>query len=183
MAAFNSGDVERLNEPFEEDEASANFIIAQIRSGAFWNLEKRPVAPGEEAPRLDVRTGLIEWEEEPEYDEQGQPVQGTGKPIMETEVSGWMPRSFDGVPTLKRRIESWMKSDEWRNLDRSAQEATYLYYDALLRLEMAKAKRDAVVKNETAQELGLTNAAKPQQPSQMPSLPSPSGAAEEPAAA
>lgn len=197
LAALSSGDFDRLTESFEEDEAQAHFIISQIRAGTFWNLPKRRVFPGEQAPALDPESGAIagwqvepEWEEEPERDDQGQPVPGTGRivpgtgrPMMLQEVEGWMPRPFDGISVIKRRIEMFMKSDEWRNLDLPAQEATAVYYDALLRLEAQNAARDAAMQSQMAEQLGAENAAKPQALKPMPSQPTPSsGDAEEPPA-
>lgn len=194
LAALSSGDFDRLTESFQEDEAQAHFIISQIRAGTFWGLPKRRVFPGEEAPALDPETGAIaawavepEWEQEPERDAEGKPVPGTGRivpgtgrPAMLTEVEGWMPRPFDGISVIRRRIEMFMKSDEWRHLDLKAQEATAVYYDALLRLEAQKSAKEAAMKSQMAERLGAENAAKPQPPKPMPSLPStPSGGEEE----
>jgi hypothetical protein len=182
IATLSSGDFDRLNESYEEDEAQANFIIAQIRAGTFWDLPDRHVFPGEQAPKLDVQTGEIEWAVEPQRDEAGNPVAGTGKPVMQETVPGWMPRPFDGISVFKRRFETFMKSDEWRNLDSKAQEATGVFYDALLRLEAQKSARDAAMQNQTAERLGAENAAKPQAVKPLPSLPSPGSADEGPGA-
>jgi len=186
IAALSSSNIDKLNEFYEEDEAQANFIIAQIRAGTFKDLPDRPVFKGEEAPALDPETGAIaEWEEEPswelepERDEGGKPVPGTGKlvpgtgrPVMQKTVPGWMPRPFDGVPLIKHRVEVFMKSDEWRHLDEEAQEATLIYYDALQRLEAQQAARKAQVQSQEAARLGMENAAAPQPPGQgTPSLP------------
>jgi hypothetical protein len=162
IAALSSGDFDRLNESYEEDEAQVNFIISQIRAGTFWELPPRPALPGEEAPQLDL-TGR------PVFDE-------LGNPVMLAQLPGWMPRPFDGIPVFKRRIENFMKSDEWRHLDAMAQRATGLFYQALLQLEAKKAAESAFVQNQTAAQLGAENAARPAQTKQMPSLPSPAGA-------
>lgn len=160
LAAFSAGDFDRLNESYEEDEAQANFIVAQLRAGTFWELPPRPAMPGEAAPELDPETG--------------QPRMGPdGQPVMLSQIPGWMPRPFDNVPVFKRRMESFMKSDEWRHLDPSVQQATGLYYSALLELEARNAAKQAVVQNQTAERLGAENAAKPQQPKTLPSQPSP----------
>lgn len=165
IAALSSGDFDRLNESYEEDEAQVNFIISQIRAGTFWDLPERALLPGEHAPKLDSATGEVERNAD-------------GSPVMLEKVPGWMPRPFDGIAVFKRRMETFMKSDEWRNLEPAAQEATGVFYDALLRLEAEKSARDAAIQNQTAERLGAENAAKPQPPKAMPSRPA--GGDEEP---
>jgi len=170
ISALSSADPDRLNESYEEDEARVNFIIAQIRSGQFWDLPPRKAFPGEEAPRLDDETG------EPAIDE-------FGNPIMETELPGWMPRPFDGIPVHKMRLETFMKSDEWNHLEEEAQQACMVYYDALLRLEAQNAQRQAALQSAQAEQLGMQNAAKPQGPKPMPSMPSADGSGTAPVGA
>ncbi|MGD9714102.1 MAG: hypothetical protein AB7V46_18885, partial [Thermomicrobiales bacterium] len=159
IQALASANPDKLNESYEEDEARVNFIIGQIRSGQFWDLPERRAFPGEEAPQLD---------------ESGEMVidQTTGEAVMETSLPGWMPRPFDGVPVHKLRIETFMKSDEWNHLDEDAQQATMVYYDALLRLEAQAAQRKAELQSAQAEQMGMANAAAPQSPKPLPSLPS-----------
>lgn len=185
MSALVSGNIDKLNDFYEEDEAQANWVIGQIRAGTLFEVPDRRVFPGEEAPAIDPESGAIaawveepQWEIEPQRDENQNPIPGTGKlvpgtgrPAMQEMVPGWMPRPFDGVPVIKHRIESFMKSDEWRSLDSAAQEATAVYYDALLRLEAQKAARAADIQNQEAARLGLENAAGPQAPKGRPSPP------------
>lgn len=178
IAALSEGNVDRLNQRFEEAEENANFIIGQIRAGTFRDLPKRPAMQGEEVPRLSVETGQPEWQVPPQFGPEGL-TPGTGIPIMETEVSGWMPRPFDNLPVIRRRFETFMSSDEWRRLDPEALRATDLYYNAVLELEAAQEAKSAVQQNQTAEELGAQNAAKPQQAKPLPSLPAPSGSEEE----
>jgi hypothetical protein len=159
IAALNAGDFDRLNESYEEDEAQINFLISQIRAGTFWDLPKRPAMPGEEVgPQLDPATG--------------QPVIGPdGQPVRQAEVEGWMPRPFDGTSVWKRRLEAFMKSDEWRYLSPEAQQATGNIYSAVLGVEAQNAARQAAVQTQTAERLGTENAAKPQGAKPLPSMP------------
>lgn len=180
LRALATGDIDLLNEAYEEDEARINFIIAQIRAGTFWNLPKRPVFPNEDVPRINPRTGEPLWIEEPEYDEEtGQAVPGTGKAAQEKYVEGWMPRPFDNVAVWKLRLETFMKSDEWGHLPARDQMATMDVYRALIDLETRNAARAQELQTQRAEELGMQNAAKPQGAKQMPSQPSETGGGQE----
>lgn len=180
LRAISSGDIDLLNEAYEEDEARVNFIISQIRAGTFWNLPERPVFPNEDVPQVDPQTGETIWAVEPEVDlETGEPVPGTGKAAQEKTVPGWMPRPFDNVPVHKLRIETFMKSDEWNHLPAKDQEATMDYYRALIDLETRNAARAQELQTQRAEELGMQNAAKPQGAKQMPSQPSETGGGQE----
>jgi len=165
IAALTEGNVDRLTEQFEAAEEQAHFIIGQIRAGTFWELPPRRVLPGEEVPRLNLETG------EPELDPE------TGQMALEQTIPGWMPRPFENVSVIRRRIESFMQSDEGRHLDAEAQEATGLVYDALLKLEAQRQAKEAAQQSQTAEELGQANAAKPQPPKALPSLPAGGGEA------
>lgn len=183
LSALENGNAEGLLQAYEEDVARANFLISQIRSGTFWDLPMRPAAPGEAGPKLDDETGEPEWIKEPglpQLDpETGEPVPGSefpGEPVMETEVPGWMPRSFDNVPVHKSVFEVWMKGDEWNYSSDEVKEATYAYYGALLDIETKNAQRERELQTEMAESQGLQNAAKPQVGKPMPSLPSAPGA-------
>jgi hypothetical protein len=158
IAALSAGDFDRLNESYEEDEAQINFLIAQIRAGTFKDLPLRPVMPGEGGPELDPRTG--------------QPKIGPdGKPVMLAEIEGWMPRIFDNTSIWKRRLEAFMKSDEWRHLPPATQQATGLVYNGVLEIEARNSAKQAAAQSQTAEALGAANAAKPQPAKAMPSLP------------
>jgi hypothetical protein len=158
IAALSAGDFDRLNESFEEDEAQINFLISQIRAGTFKDLPMRPVLPGEGGPELDPATG--------------QPKIGPdGRPVMLTQIEGWMPRPFDSPAVWKRRLEAFMKSDEWRYLGPEVQQATGFIYNAVLQIEARNAAKQAAIQAQTAEALGTQNAAKPQGPKPMPSLP------------
>jgi hypothetical protein len=162
ISALEGGSAEKLIEGYEDDVARANRIISLIRSGQFWNVPMRPVFPGEEAPAIDPETGMVETDE-------------LGRPQMLTELPGWMPRPFDNVPVQKTVLETWMKTDDWANLDEASQRATMDVYDALLKLEAQKAQRDAEMQSQMAETAGMSNAAKPPPSKQMPSQPALSG--------
>lgn len=180
LRALATGDIDLLNEAYEEDEAMINFIIAQIRAGTFWDLPKRPVFPNEDVPRIDPRTGEPLYIEEPEYDEEtGAPIPGTGKTLQEKYVEGWMPRPFDNTTVWKLRLETFMKSDEWRHLPARDQMATMDVYRALIDLETRNAAREQELQTQRAEELGMQNASKPQGGKQIPSQPSETGGGQE----
>lgn len=164
IAALSSGDFDRLNASYEEDEAQINYLISQIRAGTFWDLPPRPALPQEQEPKLDPATG------EPMIDPE------TGEPVMLTEIPGWMPRPFDGTAVWKYRLEAFMKSDEWRHLAPDVQRATALIYQAVIGIEQRNAAQALIAQNQMAAQLGAENAARPAQAKQMPSLPSPAGA-------
>jgi hypothetical protein len=158
IAALSAGDFDRLNESFEEDEAQINFLIAQLRAGTFKDLPPRPPLPGEGGPELDPATG--------------QPKIGPdGRPVMLSQIEGWMPRRFDNPSVWRRRLEAFMKSDEWRYLPAPTQQATGLVYNGVLGIEAQKAAESSAIQSQTAERLGAQNAAKPQAPKAMPSLP------------
>lgn len=169
IEALNSATPEKLVQGYEEDVGRAHRIISQIRAGTFLDQPDRPVLPGEEHP--EVQDGSIVWEVQPEYDEEGNPVPGTGQPRMATMVAGWLPRPFDSIPILKSAIEQWMKSDDWDRAEEDVKKASLLYYQVLLDQEAKKAQREAELQNQLAEEQGITNAARETPPKPMPSLP------------
>lgn len=178
LGALERGNAEGLLQGYEEDVARANLVIAQIRAGTFWKQPSRPVWPGEESQKLDPETGEPEWQTAPQYQpdpETGEQalVPGTGVPVMETEVPGWMPRPFDNVSVHKSVFELWLKGDEWNQLDDAAKQATMAYYDALLRIEARNAARQRELQSAMAEEAGMANAATAAAPAAkpMPSLP------------
>lgn len=169
IGALESVSVDKLNQSYEEDEARVNFIIQQIRNETLFDLPPRPLFPGEEVPRLN-QTGEVEWQVPPQTNEAGEIVV-PGKPLMETELPGWMPRPFDGIPVHKMRMETFMKSDEWNHLSPQAQSASIQYYNALLQEEAKTARRTSELQTAKAEQLGMENAARPQEAKPLPSLP------------
>jgi len=184
LRALAAGDIDLLNESYEEDEARINFIISQIRADTFDKLPPRPVMPGEDVPRLNPQTGEPLWIEPPTEDEEdpetGEIIPGSpGRAVQERFVEGWMPRPFDNTVIWKSRLETFMKSDEWSHLPASAQRATMLVYQALIDLETRNAARAQELQTQRAEELGMRNAAKPQGAKEMPSQPSETGNGQE----
>lgn len=188
ISALEGGSAEKLIEGYEDDVARANRVITMIRSGQFWDMPMRPVFPGEEGPRIDPETGEVEMVEsgqmEPITEPTGQVDPETGEeltatvgeqpqmvPVMETELPGWMPRPFDNIPVQKTVLTTWMKTDDWANLDEAAQRASMDVYDGMLRAEAREAQRASEMQNQMAQSAGMENAAKPAPTKPMPSLP------------
>ncbi len=188
ISALEGGSAEKLIEGYEDDVSRINRIISLIRSGGFWDMPKRPVFPGEEAPKINPLTGEVEWVQppreavfsEPSIDpETGvevppQEVEPAfpGIPVMETELPGWMPRAFvDNVGVWKSVLGTWMKTDDWENnLDPAGQRATMDVFQALLESEQKEAQRKQAMQSEMAASAGMQNAARP--PGKpMPSLP------------
>jgi len=167
LSAMNNGNAEGLLEGYEEDVGRINYIINQIRSGAFDQMGMRPVWPGEEAGfELNVDTG------EPETNE-------FGEPQIETEVPAWMPRpGVDSIKVWSAVLANWAKSDEFAQIDRQAQEAAMQVFGALRDLEMKEAQREQALQTSMAEQQGMNNAARPQA-KQAPSLAAVNGSSEE----
>jgi hypothetical protein len=150
-------------------------------------MPMRPIFDGEEGPKIDPLTGEVMTEAtgqmepimaptgmvNPETGEEEQAAVGEREqmvPVMETELPGWMPRPFDNIPVQKTVLTTWMKTDDWANLDEAGQRASMDVYAGMLRAEAREAQRAAQMQTEMAQEAGIKNAANP--PAKpMPSLP------------
>jgi hypothetical protein len=86
-----------------------------------------------------------------------------------------MPRPFDNVPVQKTVFTTWMKTDEWANLDEAQQRASMDIYGAMQRIEEREAQRQAQMQSQMAESAGMENAARSPQSKPMPSLPSLAG--------
>lgn len=188
ISALEGGSAEKLIEGYEDDVARANWLIAQLRSGAFWAIPMRPVFPGEEGPRIDPETGEVEMvpsgQMEPIYSGTGMANPETGEeeqmevgqqpqmvPVMETELPGWMPRPFDNVAVQKSVLTTWMKTDDWSKLDQATQRASMDVYTAFLNIEEREAQRQQMMQSQTAEQMGMLNAGRPSGQKPLPSLP------------
>lgn len=156
MSAMESGTAEQLIEDYEQDVSRANSMIQKIKRGPefLFTMPPRPALPDEV---MDPMTG------EPLIDPE------TGLPI--TQVPGWMPRPFDGIPVHKAVFESWMKTDDYDNLDDTMKQAAMEYYRALLDIEARNAQREMMLQTQMAEEQGMANASKPQGAKPASSLP------------
>lgn len=146
MAAINAGTAENLVDSYERDIARANLIIQKIIEGPevlFASSERRPF-----------------FGEDP----------GINQETLEPNefVPGWMPRPFDSIAVQKDVFADWMKGTEYDDLDPPSQEAANTYYDALLQIEAKKQAEAAEAQAQTAESLGMNNAAKPQGPPPLP---------------
>ena len=188
ISAMNSANPDKLIESYEKDEARAHRIISMIKTGEIWNLPPRPVMPGEEAgPELNPETGEPIWEippreavfSQPAINELGEELPPEeiepafpGKPVMLTELPGWMPRPFDNVDIYRSVLEGWMKTQDFENLGEEEDKAAMLVYAGISDLEMKAAQRKAQLQTEQAESLGRENASKPTPAKPLPSPPS-----------
>jgi len=148
MAAINNGTAETLVEGYERDVARANLIIQKVREGPevlFSTPARRPF-----------------FGEEPGFEEQPNPETGEVEQVEREFIPGWMPRPFDDTKVQKDVLSDWMKSPDYDELDPPSQEALNAYFDAILQLEAKKNAEAAQAQAETAESLGMSNAAKPQ---------------------
>jgi hypothetical protein len=146
MAAINSGTAENLVDSYERDVARANLIIQKIIEGPevlFSTPERRPF-----------------FGEDPGIDE--------GTQLPREYIPGWMPRPFDDTKVLKDVFADWMKGTEYDDLPPESQEAANAVYDGILQLEAKQNAAAAEAQAQTAESLGMSNAAKPQTPPPLP---------------
>lgn len=192
ISALEGGSAEKLIEGYEDDVARANRVITLIRSGQFWGVPMRPVFPGEEGPRIDPETGEPEMrptgQMEPITEPAPNPETGEEEPVavgeqpgmevvMETELPGWMPRMHvDNIPVQKTVLTTWMKTDDWANLDEASQRASMDVLGGMLAIEEKEAQRSAQMQNQMATSAGMENAARKPATKPMPSLPALNGA-------
>jgi hypothetical protein len=147
MAAINAGTAEGLIQSYEKDIARANLIIQKVNQGPEVLFSTPPRRPfyGED-PGVDPETG-----EEREF------------------VPGWMPRPFDNIPVQKDVIADFMKGTQYDDFDPPQQEALNAVYDAYLQLEAKEHAQAAAAQEETAESLGMANAARIPGPKPLPS--------------
>jgi hypothetical protein len=152
MATIQGGVAENLWRGWALDVGRANNIIQTIKRGpaALFGLPDRPLFPGEAPP----------------VDPNGQPllIGQDGQP----KVPGYMPRPFDKAEVQIEVFESWMKTTEWDRLEPAMQHSAILYYQALQELQRRKQIEAQVQQEQTAQALGMANAARPQTASPSP---------------
>ena len=147
MSAIENGQAEKLTESHDLDVARVNRIIQKIRDGSIMDMPTRT----EQVPGLP------------------DPVTGQAQ-MIPTEVPAWMPAEYDSVPVWKEQLANWLKTDDYENSPREAQEVGKLMWQGLQQLEAQKAQEAAMQQQAMAQGLGMGNAAAPQGPPGMPSV-------------
>jgi hypothetical protein len=169
MTAIENGMAEKLTESHDLDVAKVNRILNKIRDGTIMDMPTRTELVEVPAPPpIDPMTG------QPQVDPAtGQPMQGEPQKVP-NEVPAWMPSDFDDVPVWQRTLADWMKTEDFENSPREAQEVAKLMWEGLQQLEQKKAAEAQQQQMAQAQSLGMGNASKPQVP-QPPSLPNPNG--------
>jgi hypothetical protein len=75
---------------------------------------------------------------------------------------GWMPRKQDSMQIHRQIVADFSKTEEFDLLPPETQEAFNLYLDGLDWLEQMQAAQAAAAQVMQAEQLGMTNAAKPQ---------------------
>ena len=161
MAAIDGGTAEGLVRSYELDIARANRIIQQIFTDPE-SVLAGPTVPGPMMP---------------------DPI--TGQPIRQ-DVPWWMPRPFDAIPIYKTQFENAMKTERYDQSPPHIQEMLQLAYAGLLQLEAQQQAQAIEAQNAMAENLGMSNAAKPQDGKAMPDrpgIPGPGGQPGEPATA
>jgi hypothetical protein len=144
-----------------QNKARANMIIQKIRDGTIMDMPERSETKANPA----------------------MPDPVTGQPTVQVmQVPGWMPREFDDVEVQSWVFAGWMKTTEAASLPPDRYEVAMLIYQGLEQLKSQKQAQAAAAQTAQAEELGASNAAKPQpqEAKPMPSTPSPTGPAEGP---
>jgi len=154
MAAINNGTAESLVETYERAVARANLIILKITEG--------PEVLFNSSPRRPFGN------EDPGFEEVENPETGEVEQVPNEYVPGWMPRPFDKIKVQRDVFEDWMQSTEYDDLDPPSQEAANTYYDALLQIEAKQNAEAAQAQQQTAEALGMNNAARKPSPPPMP---------------
>lgn len=95
----------------------------------------------------------------------------TGLP---TEVPQWMPREGDNLSIWKTVFGDWQKTEDYAALPPEGQESMNLIYAQIKQLEMLEQQQAMAAQAAQAADLGMGNAAKPQEKG-MPSMPGSTG--------
>lgn len=90
-----------------------------------------------------------------------------------TVIPGWMPREFDNLDVQMWVYENWLKSPDADRLPPEMHAVSMVIYKGMKDLQARAAQEAAMAQAQQAEQLGLDNAAKPQQAKPMPSTPSP----------
>jgi hypothetical protein len=85
------------------------------------------------------------------------------------EVEGWFPRPFDNIGVHMAIFSDWMKTEDYDMAAPEIQEAAALYYETCEQLKAEEAAKAAAEQTLQAESLGMSNAAKPQGPTPLPS--------------
>jgi hypothetical protein len=154
MAAVEGGMAEKITEGYDQDVARVNRIIGRIRDGTVMDMPTRT-----------------------ETQQVTDPV--TGMPQQVTiEVPVWMPNDWDNNDVWQQQLALWLKTQDYEMLaalhpDRA--EVAKLMWTGLQDLQAQQAQRAAQQQMMQAQSLGMGNAAAPQGPPTLPSLPNAAG--------
>lgn len=152
LAAMQSGSLDRLTQSYWLDVSRANNVIQKIRDGTVMDMPPRgDTNPMNGEPTIDPVTG--------------QPMQ----------IPGWMPSDQDNLAIWEKVFGDWMKTDDYARTSPEGQQVAQDIWDGLQALKIMKAQREAALQTQMAEQQGMTNAAKPQGATPMPSMPGSDG--------
>jgi hypothetical protein len=154
MSAVEGGMAEKLTEGYDQDVAKVNRIMGRIRDGSVMDMPTRS----------DVR---------PVTD----PITGQQQ-MVPMDVPIWMPNEWDNIKVWQQQLALWLKTQDFELLcalhpDRA--EVAKLMWSGLEQLQQQEALRAAQQQQQMATQLGLGNAAAPQLPPSLPSVPNAAG--------
>jgi hypothetical protein len=81
---------------------------------------------------------------------------------IEMKVPAWMPSASDDADVWEQTFSDWFKTDQYENLGDAEHEMSQLIYGGIIRQKIQKAQLEAQMQMSAAQDLGMSNAAKPQ---------------------
>lgn len=168
MVAISSGTADVLIQSLELDIARIDRIIQKINDGTVMDMPTRletiestePVTGPDGLPVIDPMSGQP----------QTKPVQ------VQEEVPGWMPMDMvDDLSVWRARLGDFLKTDTFGDLRPDQQEVAKLIMSSIDDLQRKQAQRQVMQQTAAAEDLGLSNAAKPQQAKPMPDQAQPAG--------
>jgi hypothetical protein len=168
MVAISSGNADILVQSLELDISRIDRIIRKIMDGSIMDMPTRVETIDRQVPSIGP---------------DGQPMMdpATGQTVMETipqqvEVPGWMPMDMvDDLSVWRSRLGDFMKTDSYTDLPPEGQESAKLIMQAIDDLQRRQAQRQVDQQNAAAEQLGMANAARPQQAKGVPDQAQPAG--------
>jgi hypothetical protein len=154
MSAVEGGMAEKLTEGYDQDVAKVNRIMGRIRDGSVMDMPTR----SDLRPVTDPITGQQQ--------------------MVPMDVPIWMPNEWDNIKVWQQQLALWLKTQDFELLcalhpDRA--EVAKLMWSGLEQLQQQEALRAAQQQQQMATQLGLGNAAAPQLPPSLPSVPNAAG--------
>jgi hypothetical protein len=159
MAAIENGTAAKLIESYELDVARVNRVIQKIRDGSVMDMP--------------TRTETVTVTD---------PVTGQTQQVPQ-EVPTWMPSDWDNLDVWQQELASWMKTPDFEQFDPSMQAVAKEMWKGIQDLQAQHAQRQMDQMTAVAGDMGMRNAARPQSPAQLPSVPGAANGAQTPSPA